>query len=189
MNESDTAAAARANLDPAKAANDLANLLEGRNVTPLTPRGASLVRPLPDEPEVEGGTCRDCGSPTGRKNSKVCAECRESKAARRKQPKADQPQAEQESAMPRGVYERKSRKNKAEGGAADTPKQKRKYTRREKSANGADDPKSLATEALLAAGAHLYATVLEQVEVGDNPDLKAALRQFEVAQKISKAVG
>ncbi len=105
--------------------------------------------------------------------------------ARRITTEPDEPITDREAAMPSGVYERKKR-DKAEGGVA-APK-KRKYTRR---ANGAaaDDPKQLAQEALVAAGEHLYATVQDEVEVGDNATLKAALRGFEVAQKISKAVG
>lgn len=90
--------------------------------------------------------------------------------------------AEEETTMPRGVYERKPKGEKKD--APPQERKKRKWTRREKPA---DDLKALATEALIAAARHLHASVLEQVEFEGNEDLVRAIRSFELADKISKA--
>lgn len=88
--------------------------------------------------------------------------------------------------MPRGVYDRsKSKRAKKE----DAPPPVAGKRRRRRANGAAEDPKSLAQEALLEAGAHLHATIEELIDYSAFPAVGAAMRSFGLAQKIAKAVG
>lgn len=84
--------------------------------------------------------------------------------------------------MPRGVYDRKPKgaKDEREG-----DKPRRKYTRRLKPA--AADLKGLTLESLLLCASHLEATVRDQVEIVDNPELTFALDSYARARAIYEA--
>lgn len=84
--------------------------------------------------------------------------------------------------MPRGVYDRKK---KAEKGAGGGDKPKRKYVRK---AQVTTDLKGLALASLLLTASHMEATVRDQVEIGDNPELTFALDSFARAKAIYEAV-
>lgn len=86
----------------------------------------------------------------------------------------DQLEQRKERDMPRGIPGSGPKKDE---------KPKRKYTRR--ATNGADGDPVL--ELLIEAGKHLHATVVDQVEVGDNDEFKRALKGFELAAKIHAA--
>lgn len=171
--------------------HDFASMLEGGPPAP-SPAGARLVKQLADDdPEpTKGGVCRECGGPTKYENSKVCRPCYESKAAARKPRRTDQPQQQpgEETAMPRGVYDRsksKRAKKEPEGGVAE------KKTRRRKAANGeGGDVAALATEQLIAAGQLLRAAVEDSVELeGGDSVLRGALANYDRAQKLREAAG
>lgn len=95
-----------------------------------------------------------------------------------------------EDPMPRGVYDR----TKKEGSTPPPElKKRRKYTRRAKAAKHANgeggDLKTLALEALVAAGQHLVTTVRLEIAYEDNETVVQALRGYELAARIHKAAG